>query len=348
MEIITNKFYVYAYLDPRKLGKYVFEKDSFKIEFEYEPFYIGKGKHKRSKEHINEARNIEETGLKINKNNFPNINLHKIHKILKIQRTGHSPIVIKIQCDLSEKEAFVLETKHIQTIGRHNLKKGPLTNLTDGGEGTSNILYSNETRQKMSKAHIGKKQPQNVRDKIKKNNAKYWLGKKLSITSIDKMILSVKNTMQTKEYKNNRQPYITSISKPIFQYDLNSKLLNEFQSMRDAEIQTGVKRIGISKCCKGTTRQAGGFMWRYKETSDGCNEIKKTLFIEKKLKPVIQYDINGFFIQEFPSIKSAKLKTGAIHIIRCCKDNSKTSGGFRWKYKSDVTKELKKQRNNHL
>ena len=33
------KFYVYAYLDPTKPGKYVYDN----IEFEFEPFYVGKG-----------------------------------------------------------------------------------------------------------------------------------------------------------------------------------------------------------------------------------------------------------------------------------------------------------------
>jgi len=34
-----NRFYVYALLDPRKPGRYVYET----WEFDHEPFYVGKG-----------------------------------------------------------------------------------------------------------------------------------------------------------------------------------------------------------------------------------------------------------------------------------------------------------------
>src|SRR3989304_4966500 len=120
-----NRFYVYVYLDPRKLGKYIYTD----CEFEFEPFYIGKGEGKRNEDHIKEAKKILEiclkTNIKISKKNFPKINTHKIHKILKIQREiGQHPIIIKIKHDLLEKDAFELETQYIQTIGRKDLKKG--------------------------------------------------------------------------------------------------------------------------------------------------------------------------------------------------------------------------------
>ena len=48
-----NNYYVYVYLDPRKQGIYKY--DNF--EFNYEPFYIGKGKNNRCNRHLKIAQN---------------------------------------------------------------------------------------------------------------------------------------------------------------------------------------------------------------------------------------------------------------------------------------------------
>jgi len=109
-----NRFYVYAYLDPRKPGKYKYGE----FEFDYEPFYIGKGKYQRHKQHLKEKKNNTSNILKFN----------IINKIRKA--TKKEPIIIKIKTKLSEKDAYKLEEKLIKTIGNrfHNMKKGPLAN----------------------------------------------------------------------------------------------------------------------------------------------------------------------------------------------------------------------------
>lgn len=50
---MINDFYVYAYLDPRKLGKYQYNN----FEFSYEPFYIGKGRGNRMYRHLKDNIN---------------------------------------------------------------------------------------------------------------------------------------------------------------------------------------------------------------------------------------------------------------------------------------------------
>jgi len=162
-----NKFYVYAYLDPRKPGKYIYGEYSFY----YEPFYIGKGFGNRKNVHLNE-----------NKNNTTN--RYKFNKIQKIIREiNENPIIILIEFNLTEKQSFILETKYIQTIGRLDFKVGPLTNLTNGGDGPSGQIHSEETRNKISKSKIGEKNPmfgKTPSDKTKQKMSDNSYMKKLS------------------------------------------------------------------------------------------------------------------------------------------------------------------------
>ena len=49
--------------------------------------------------------------------------------------------------------------------------------------------------------------------------------------------------------------------KKVIQLDLNDNVLNEFESMTQAERETGVFASNISSCCSGKTKSAGGFKW---------------------------------------------------------------------------------------
>ena len=127
-----NKFYVYAYLDPRKPGNYTYRD----YTFEYEPFYVGKGTGYRCKEHLTEAF------TKIGKSYNP----YKCNKIRKIKReTGQYPIIDKIKTHLSEDSSIQLEIELIKLIGREELELGPLLNMTDGGDGASGRILTEDT-----------------------------------------------------------------------------------------------------------------------------------------------------------------------------------------------------------
>ena len=98
---MTNDYYVYIYLDPRKPSKYIFNN----LKFDYEPFYIGKGKGNRIIKGLND----------------PNNTIRKKLKIEQIRNFGLEPIFIKIYENLSENFAYELEKQTIEQIGKNNL-----------------------------------------------------------------------------------------------------------------------------------------------------------------------------------------------------------------------------------
>lgn len=55
---------------------------------------------------------------------------------------------------------------------------------------------------------------------------------------------------------------------------------------------------------------------------------------EVNSKPVLQFDLDGNFLYEYPSITDARIKTKTSKISDVCRGKAKTAGGFIWKYKN--------------
>ena len=139
---MSNNYYVYIYLNPLKNNQ---------------PFYVGKGKGKRYLQHL--------YGYDCLHNPYK---MNTINKILEM--TGKNPPIEIYRESLSEEDAFFLEKELIASYGRTNNKTGILCNLTDGGEGGSGRIVSEEERQDMSLRFKGKqKSPEH---KIKNGLAK--------------------------------------------------------------------------------------------------------------------------------------------------------------------------------
>ena len=138
------EFYVYIYLDPRKPGEYTYGD----YKFDYEPFYVGKGKNNRWKpsEHL------------YPKNGYLN---NKIKKI-----GANNTIVCCLNQRFTEEIGFHYECKLISLIGRQDLNTGPLINLTDGGEGITNC--SESSKEKLRRYRLGKKHTEEEKKKISK------------------------------------------------------------------------------------------------------------------------------------------------------------------------------------
>lgn len=133
-----NNKCVYIYLDHRKPGNYVYE-DLF---FDYEPIYVGKGNLNRPKRHKILYKN--------------NVNRFYSKLISIVENTNMFPNYIIFKDNLTEEEANTEEINLIKKIGRIE-QNGPLTNMSDGGDGQSGWIMPDSVKLKKSISMSGKK-----------------------------------------------------------------------------------------------------------------------------------------------------------------------------------------------
>lgn len=109
--MMNRRYYVYAILDPRKSGEFIFGH----LQFNLEPFYIGKGLDKRFLQSINDVNNSK----------------LKKQRIADIRKSGFEPISIKLYENLSEDLSYLCEKEVISQIGLQK-NNGFLVNVTHG------------------------------------------------------------------------------------------------------------------------------------------------------------------------------------------------------------------------
>lgn len=133
-----HQFYVYVIFRPNGI-----------------PCYVGKGKGGRWRQHIRRSCNIHLTRI--------------------YRHAGGDLPIVKVREHLSNDEACATEIALIGAIGRDDLGRGPLVNLSDGGDGTGR-RHSAVTRQKLCEAAQRRSKAQSERNK----GNKYGIGNKRS------------------------------------------------------------------------------------------------------------------------------------------------------------------------
>lgn len=115
-----NHFYVYVYYHP----------------LTNQPLYVGKGKGNRVDKHLKPTKLKTRFAIKV--------------KSLMLQ--GITPQYYFYAENLSEDEAFDIESKLIIQYGRIDINTGILYNGTDGGGGTSGLIWSDTHRKNHKEA----------------------------------------------------------------------------------------------------------------------------------------------------------------------------------------------------
>jgi len=101
------------------------------------PFYVGKGVQQRCFHHEAEAANTERL-------------THKLNLLRAMRRRGEAVRYCIESTFETEFEAHARERHLIALFGRHDQRRGPLTNQTDGGEGASNLSEGSRERRRQS------------------------------------------------------------------------------------------------------------------------------------------------------------------------------------------------------
>jgi hypothetical protein len=188
-----------------------------------EPFYIGIGK----------------VPNRIDSIQYRNKHWHNI-----VNKCGFiSEIIID---DLTWEQAKEKEKEFILLYGRIDKGTGILCNMTDGGDGGSGVVVSDETRKKRSE--IAKKRVISKETREKMANA--LRGRVLP--EWQKEILS-----KAKLGKSTPWCHVK-----IVQLDLFGVLIREWDSITEAKRELGINNI--SKVLNGSRKSAGGYKFEYK------------------------------------------------------------------------------------
>lgn len=321
LDVIPDSgFYVYELIDTR-LGT---------------TFYVGKGSGNRCLDHF------------IYRDN----NRLKHSIIDKILDLG---MVVDIKIPFTtniEEKALFYETDLISKHGRRNLNKGTLTNLTDGGEGVSGCIFSDERRLSISHRVRGKSNPMfgRTRTDEEKQQISETRKRKTALGLIPRRKHSEESKRHISECsKRYGKETSERFSKAILQIDPNTgEVLREWKSLSEAKCALGTSVQNIGAAINTTnTMLVKGYLWRFKgdpNVVDGklitISEILEYRNREIPSKRVYQIDkTTKAIIKEWKSIheiyKTLGINSGTLSKMCNRKGNDKTAGGYLWRFTTD-------------
>jgi len=135
----------------------------------------------------------------------------------------------------------------------------------------------------------------------------------------------------------------------VLQYTKVGEFIKLYKSIEEVSKKLKVDSSNIYRAISGETKSCVGYIWLYKhEFSEKYLKLKLNYLntkykqsketinkrVNSQKKKVIQLDLDNNILNSFDSAKEAGEITGVhpSNITRCCKGETKTCKGFKWKY----------------
>lgn len=127
-------------------------------------------------------------------------------------------------------------------------------------------MHTEEYKKKMSEILKGIKRSEETKKKIsesKKGN-KNCIGRFMSKETREK----IGNANRGRKLTDKQKEHLSNISKnkkKVNQYDLNGNFIKQYESLKQAEKETGILSQNIGEVCRGQQKYAKGYLWRYSD-----------------------------------------------------------------------------------
>ena len=105
-----------------------------------------------------------------------------------------------------------------------------------------------------------------------------------------------------------------------------------YESIANASVATGINEANIARACKDSGLTAGGYHWAYAEDYGSTYKIRERKSTSIK---VVCVELDRIF--DSASHAASLLGLDNSQISKCCKDYSKTSGGYHWAFYDDYS-----------
>lgn len=221
-------------------------------------------------------------------------------------------VIHKQQFSTLEEATIELNRLEAYYIGYYDTYKNGY-NSTIGGDGSRGYKVGDVTRNKISIAGKGKKKPEGFGEKISRAQK----GRPKSIETKKKL----------SEIKKNN-------GNKIIQYDLKGNYIKTWNNIDEVSKALGVCRESIAGCCRGKSKSAHKYMWRY--STSGIPETISAKPRRKDSKYILQLTLNGEILREFSSIQDAAdfIGVAPTNLSACCKQKVNSIKGYKWRYKN--------------